>query len=85
MGVPVITYRSSSLPEVVDDAAILIDPPFTEEALESAMIQVLFDERTRADLFARGQRRVKAFSWERVAEQTMAVYERCSVARMSAR
>jgi len=76
-GVPVITYRCSSLPEVVDDGAILIDPPFTVEALESAMIQVLLDESTRADLIARGQRRVKAFSWEKTAEQTLAVYERC--------
>ena len=77
MGVPVITYRSSSLPEVVGDGAILIDPPFTVDALESAMIQVLLDESTRADLIARGQRRVKAFSWEKTAEQTLSVYERC--------
>ena len=77
MGVPVISYRTSSIPEVVGDAAILIDPPFSCENLASAMEQVLTDRLYRSGLVEKGSRRVKQFSWDRVAEETMAVYERC--------
>jgi glycosyltransferase involved in cell wall biosynthesis len=76
-GVPVITYRNSSLPEVVGDAAVLIDPPFPVEALADAMVRVIQDEALGADLRARGYRRISELSWDRTAEQTMAVYERC--------
>lgn len=77
LGVPVITYRCSSLPEVVGDAAILLDPPFSCEALTDAMAQTLDDASLRSNLIARGHRRVKDFSWDRAAEQTMAVYRHC--------
>jgi glycosyltransferase involved in cell wall biosynthesis len=77
MGVPVISYRTSSIPEVVGDAAVLIDPPFGCEDLTHAMMQVLIDRSTRSGLVERGFCRVKQFSWDRVAEETMAVYERC--------
>jgi len=77
LGVPVITYRVSSLPEVVGDAAVLIDPPFKEEALASAIARVLEDMPFRAGLIERGVRRAAEFSWERAADQTMAVYRRC--------
>ena len=77
MGVPVISYRTSSIPEVVGDAAILIDPPFAYEDLAFAMKQVLTDRLFRSGLIENGSRRVKQFSWDRAAEETMAVYERC--------
>ncbi len=77
MGVPVISYRTSSIPEVVGDAAILIDPPFDYENLACAMEQVLTDRLFRSGLVEKGSRRVKQFSWDRAAEETMAVYERC--------
>lgn len=77
MGVPVITYRTSSIPEVVGDAALLVDPPFAAEELARAMTRVLTDEAYSRELTARGARRVAQFSWERAAEQTMAVYEQC--------
>lgn len=75
LGVPVITYRCSSLPEVVGDAAVLIDPPFAADALADAMVRVLEQEPLRVDLIARGARRAGMFSWTKAAEQTMAVYE----------
>ena len=62
---------------MVDDAAILIDPPFRCEDLARAMEQVLTDSLYRSGLVERGFRRVKQFSWDRAAEETMAVYERC--------
>jgi glycosyltransferase involved in cell wall biosynthesis len=41
------------------------------------MEQVLTDRLYRSGLVEKGSRRVKQFSWDRVAEETMAVYERC--------
>ncbi len=76
-GVPVITYRASSLPEVVGNAAVLIDSPFAETSLVDAIERVLEDTVFRKDLVARGFRRIREFSWERMADQTFAIYERC--------
>ncbi len=76
-GVPVITYRNSSLPEVVGDAAVLIDAPYPVDALAEAMLKALEDDGLRQGLIARGYRRRDEFSWERAAEETMAVYQRC--------
>lgn len=77
MGVPVISYRTSSIPEVVGDGAILIDPPFRCEDLACAMEQVLTNVSYRDTLVEKGSRWAKHFSWDRAAEETMAVYERC--------
>ena len=74
-GTPVITSNVSSLPEVVDDAAILIDP-LDPAALAAAMSRVLGDDALRADLIRRGRLRVGAFSWARAAASTRAVYRR---------
>ena len=70
-GTPVITSNVSSLPEVVGDAALLIDP-MDAGAIADAMARVLGDAALRAELIRRGRERVKAFSWDR------------SVARVSA-
>ena len=73
-GTPVITSNVSSLPEVVGDAALLIDP-MNPAAIAQAMRRVLEDPALRADLIRRGCERVKAFSWERSAARTLQVYE----------
>jgi glycosyltransferase involved in cell wall biosynthesis len=72
-GTPVITSNVSSLPEVVGDAAILIDP-MNASAIADAMARVLGDEPLRADLRRRGFERVKAFSWERSVRRVREVY-----------
>lgn len=77
MGVPVITYRTSSLPEVVGDAAILIDPPFDPADLEVAVRSVFEDEGRRDAMIAKGKQRITAFSWEAAADRTMDVYRQC--------
>ncbi len=74
-GTAVITSNVSSLPEVVDGAALLIDP-LDPAALAAAMCKVLGDDALRADLVRRGHIRVKAFSWARAADATRAVYRR---------
>ena len=73
VGTPVIAAQVSSLPEVAGDAALLVDP-FDVDALAGALEQVAGDEALRADLAARGYRRVRRFSWERAAQETLAVY-----------
>lgn len=72
-GTAVITSNVSSLPEVVGDAALLIDP-LDSGAIAAAMSRVLGDDVLRADLVRRGHARVTAFSWTRAAESTRAVY-----------
>jgi len=72
-GAPVITSNISSLPEVVGDAAVLINPMDVGE-IADAMARVLGDPALRADLIRRGRQRVQAFSWERSVARVRQVY-----------
>jgi len=73
-GTPVITSNVSSLPEVVGDAALLIDP-YQPDAIASAMERVLNDAGLRDDLRARGLRRAREFSWDHTARRVRAIYD----------
>ncbi len=73
-GTPVIVSNCTSLPEVVGDAGLLIDPN-SSEALSHAMAKILDDSALRASLGQRGLMRSSEFSWARAAQQTMAIYE----------
>ena len=70
---PVIVSEASSLPEVVGDAGILIDP-YDENALTEAIASVLTNSARREDLSQRGYERAKAFSWSATAESVAQVY-----------
>jgi glycosyltransferase involved in cell wall biosynthesis len=72
-GTPVVTSRSSSLPEVAGTAAVLVDPHDVEE-LAVALEQVLHDQALRAELRAAGRRRAEGFTWERAARELLASY-----------
>lgn len=74
-GTPVIVSNVSSLPEVVGDAALLVNPQQDEE-ITIALWRLLSDPGLRAELREKGLRRAAAFSWQRAAEQTMAVYRK---------
>ncbi len=74
-GTPVVVSDRASLPEVVGDAGLLVDPD-DPEALSAALAQVLGDSELRASLRQRGLMRAGRFSWARAAQETMAVYER---------
>ncbi|GBC82141.1 D-inositol 3-phosphate glycosyltransferase [bacterium HR10] len=73
-GVPVITSYSSSLPEVVGEAALLVNP-YDERAIEEALQQVIWNDAMRRELSERGLRRAQQFSWKRTAELTLRAYE----------
>jgi glycosyltransferase involved in cell wall biosynthesis len=74
-GTPAIVSNVSALPEVVGDAALLIDP-HDIEGLTVAMWRALTDEDLRASLIAKGFKRAQMFSWERAAQETLDVYRR---------
>jgi glycosyltransferase involved in cell wall biosynthesis len=72
-GTPVLTSRSSSLVEIAEGAALVVDP-LDETALADGMAALLDDAGLRADLRARGLARVARYSWERTARDTVEAY-----------
>jgi len=72
-GAPTITSNLSALPEVVGDAALLIDPTSTPKLVE-ALELLLLNPDLRGDLRSRGPLQAAKFSWDRTAEMTAAVY-----------
>jgi glycosyltransferase involved in cell wall biosynthesis len=74
-GVPVVVSRSSSLPEVVGDAAQMARPESAEE-LSEAMARVLTDEGLRTSMVARGIQQSARFTWEAAARKMLDVYLR---------
>lgn len=82
-GVPVICANTSSLPEVVGYAGVLIDPR-DEGALASAMRRMAEDPAARADLSGKAALRAREFTWGRCADQTMAVYRSVAITGVSA-
>jgi glycosyltransferase involved in cell wall biosynthesis len=74
-GTPTIVSNTSSLPEVVGDAALLVNPENWEE-LAVAMHRLLTDEQLYQELRAKGLQRAAFFSWEITAEKTLHVYRR---------
>lgn len=74
-GTPVITSNNSSLPEVVGDAAIMIDPLNVNE-LAGAIETLLNDDDTRKELEKKGLKRAELFDWKKTAQETLKVYEK---------
>jgi glycosyltransferase involved in cell wall biosynthesis len=72
-GAPVVAANTTSLPEVVGDAGVLVDPYRVEEIAE-AMHRVLTDRELNAALRVQARARAQTFSWERTARQTFAAY-----------
>jgi alpha-1,3-rhamnosyl/mannosyltransferase len=72
-GIPVITSDRSSLPEVVGDVGITVDPA-DDEGLAEAMRRLAEDPGERRDRGVRGRERARGFSWAHCAEETERVY-----------
>ncbi|MEZ4767715.1 MAG: glycosyltransferase family 1 protein [Caldilineales bacterium] len=80
-GTPVVCSSAASLPEVVGDAAVSIDP-LRVDSLAQGLSDVLGNAGLRDDLRARGLRRAARFSWDRCAAETLAVYAAAQPARL---
>jgi glycosyltransferase involved in cell wall biosynthesis len=74
-GVPVVTSNISSMPEVAGDAAVLVDP-YDLEALTDGINEALKNRKT---LIKKGFQRVKSYSWESVARETLNVYKEVGI------
>src|SRR6202040_3355092 len=76
-GTPVVTSNTSSLPEVVGNAAVLVNPENVFEIMR-ALHRVLVDQPLRDKLKARGYEQAKRFSWDAAAQQILRVYHEVS-------
>lgn len=74
-GCPVIVSNVASLPELVGDAAMLIDP-HDITSMAKALYLILSDECLKKNLISKGLERARHFSWEKAARETLKVYER---------
>jgi glycosyltransferase involved in cell wall biosynthesis len=73
-GAPVVASNLSSLPEVLGDAAVLVDP-YDARSIADGIRSVLNDEGLRHELQRRGLAQVRKYSWELAARQTLAIYD----------
>ena len=73
-GCPVIASNTSSLPEVVGNAGILIDP-HDFDALAEEMYQILTNNDLKQELSKKSVNRAKLFSWKNTARETWKVYD----------
>ena len=73
-GCPVIASKTSSMPEVAGDAAILVNP-YEEKEISDAMYKVLTNDKLKRSLIKKGLKRVKKFSWEKTAEKTLEIFK----------
>ncbi len=74
-GTPTVVSNTSSLPEVVGDAALLVDP-YNWEEIAVAIHRLLTDDDLHAELRQKGLRRASIFNWKRAAAETLDVYRR---------
>lgn len=72
-GTPVVCSKTSSLPEVVGDAAVFVDPNDCKSIAEGIM-KLMENKKLYEDLREQGCRRARKFSWEKTAKETVKVY-----------
>ncbi|MFW7377970.1 MAG: glycosyltransferase family 4 protein [Oligoflexus sp.] len=72
-GTPVVTSNTSSLPEVVGDAALMVSP-YDADQLAETLNQVIRNQSLRQSLRDKGLKQVKNFNWYRVARNVLGVY-----------
>ena len=74
-GTPVITSNVSAMPEVVEDAGLLVDPTNSQE-IANAVLTLHKDSTYYQKLVDKGLARVKSFTWEKTAEEIAQIYEK---------
>lgn len=73
-GTPVVSSNASCMPEILGDAALYFDPLDTDD-IAAKIDMVIIDKSLRASLSKKGKQQVAKYSWPRMAEQTLQVYE----------
>jgi len=73
-GTPVIASNASSIPEIVGDSAILVDP-YDEKILANEIMNLLKDNDWQKELSEKGLKRAKLFSWEKMAREVLEIYK----------
>jgi glycosyltransferase involved in cell wall biosynthesis len=73
-GCPVITSNVSSMPEIANSAAVLVNP-YNVNEIEKAIYQVLSNEGLKEEMRKKGLERAKQFSWRKCAEEHLKVYK----------
>lgn len=73
-GTPVVTSNTSSVPEVVGNAAVMVNPENVFEIMR-ALHRVLLDQSTRERLKARGLEQVQKFSWDNSVRKMLQIYQ----------
>ena len=81
-GTPVIASNIASIPEVVGDAAILVNPK-DEQKIASAMLRLLKDHSLRQELVKKGYQRISSFTWKNTAKETMGVYQKAMTEQLT--
>jgi len=75
-GTPVISARKASLPEILGDAVVWIDPN-EPESISDALKRVLLDGALREELIKKGAEQSSKFQWRKTAAETLEIYKRC--------
>ncbi|MBI4039588.1 glycosyltransferase family 4 protein [Candidatus Daviesbacteria bacterium] len=73
-GLPVVASDASCLPEIYQQAALYFDPLSIDDIADK-ITQILTDENLRGNLIKEGYKRAKQFSWKKMAQETLAVYQ----------
>ncbi|MCA9347183.1 glycosyltransferase family 4 protein [Candidatus Saccharibacteria bacterium] len=76
-GAPVASSNATSLPEVYGDAAHYFDP-LDDNDIAQKISEIIDNKSLRQELFTKGKKQASEFSWRRMAEQTLEVYEKCA-------
>lgn len=74
-GCPLVSSNATCLPEVYGDAAIYFDPEDIDD-MANKITKVISDNKLRKELIGKGYAQLKRYSWRRMAEQTLAVYQK---------
>jgi glycosyltransferase involved in cell wall biosynthesis len=77
-GAPVIVGNQTSLPEVVGDAALTVDP-FDVSSIAAAIERLINDLNLRRELSVKGQKRAEMFDWRETARRTLEIYRQVGI------
>jgi len=74
LGLPIVTSNIASIPELVIDNAVLVEPT-DKESIKEGLVKIYQDEKLRQSLIEKGKGIAKNFTWEKCAQKTLALYE----------